>query len=307
MKRMHRPSCTWSIARGRTLTLGERTLIMGIVNITPDSFSDGNAFLDPQHAIDHAHHLLHLGADILDLGAQSTRPGAALTLTPEEEQQRLAPVLSAIRQAAPEAILSVDTFHAATAQFAVALGADIINDVSGLTWDKHMATTLASLDCGVVLMHTRGKPSEWSTQPPLEPHTITPTVQQGLANTLGGATHAGIHADRILLDPGFGFGKRGAENFILLNQLSQLHALQRPLLAGLSRKGFLAPNTPAQQRLAATIAANTAAILQGAHILRVHDVAEAKQAAQFTDQLLNDQKDDDPSDNHAAGAPPSRS
>lgn len=281
-----RPHHTWQLGQGRTIALGQRTILMGILNLTPDSFSDGGQFPNPQHAIDHALQMLDEGADIVDLGAESTRPGTQLTLTPEEEQQALAPVLEGILKARPEATLSVDTFHAATARFAINTGAHIVNDVSGFLWDGEMAATCASLDCGLVLMHTRGKPSEWASQQPLKPEEVIPTVQSGLAEILQTAQHHNIAKERIVLDPGFGFGKRGAENNTLLANLAQLKALQQPLLIGLSRKGFLAPHAQPKDRLAATIAANTAAILQGAHILRVHDVAAAKQAATYIDTLL---------------------
>ena len=287
-----RPRHTWSL-RTRSLDLGDRTLIMGILNITPDSFSDGGKFLSADAATEHGLDLLHQGADILDLGAESTRPNAS-PLSPDEEQDRLLPVLEAVHSARPQAILSVDTYHSSTTRAAIRAGAEIINDVSGLTWDSAMAATLANAHPppGIVVMHTRGKPPEWHTLPPLEPHTIEPLVRNELRTRLEIAQAAGIELDRIILDPGFGFGKRGPENYTLLAHLSSLHILGRPLLIGLSRKGFLAHPSASDrpqslQRLNATLAANTAAILAGAHILRIHDVAAAVEAASTADAILS--------------------
>ncbi len=281
----HRPVKEWRIGP-RTLFLGRRTLLMGIVNLTPDSFSDGGQFPAKQAAIDHALRLLDEGAEILDLGAESTRPGATLDLGAEDEQQRLAPVLEGILRARPDCVLSVDTFRASTARFAVERGALIVNDVSGLTWDPAMAQTLATLSCGAVLMHTRGLPSEWQSQKRLDPTEVMPAVTEGLVSILSNAEKAKIAPERIVLDPGFGFGKRGEENLTLLAHFGELHGLGQPLLAGLSRKGFLAPHLAPRDRVPATIAANTAAILAGAHILRVHDVAAARQASDLADSLL---------------------
>ena len=262
---------------------------MGIVNITPDSFSDGGQFRAPEAAIEHAHSLLDLGAAILDLGAESTRPGAT-ALSEAEEQDRLLPVLEAVHKSRPEANLSVDTYHASSARAALAAGAEIINDVSGLTWDPAMAATLAGAEPppGLVLMHTRGKPSVWGSLPRLDPAAVAPLVRDELSLRLRAATSAGIPLDSIVLDPGFGFGKLGPENYRLLARLDALRELGRPILAGLSRKGFLAHASPsrASERLHATVAANTAALLAGAHVLRVHDVAAAVESAAVADAIL---------------------
>jgi dihydropteroate synthase len=280
--------------RTRTLALGPRTLLMGIVNVTPDSFSDGGQHLDPQAAFDHALRLLDEGADILDLGGESTRPNAT-PLTPAEEQARVLPVLKAIHQARPDAILSIDTFHADTARLAVEAGAEIVNDVSGHTWDEHMASTCAELACGVILMHTHNRPQQWPMQPALHPAEILPLVLSGLRTSLTIAKAAGTDPARIVLDPGFGFGKLGSANYTLLAHLDQLHQLGHPLLSGTSRKGFLvktlAPlhhvQPPATEaRLNATTASNVAAILAGAHILRVHDLRPALEATAIADAIL---------------------
>ena len=278
---------TWQL-RTRSFTLGRRTTMMGILNVTPDSFSDGGRFLGVPTALNHALKLLDEGADLIDIGGESTRPNAT-PITSEEEQARILPVLDAILRARPDAILSVDTFHAATARSALSAGAEIINDVSGLLWDPAMAAILAYEKPGVVLMHARGDPSTWDTLPPLPVQEVLPLVLSGLAHSLDLAHAAGIPASNIVIDPGFGFGKRGGENFALLRYLFELHQLALPLLVGTSRKRFLTGHpsqTPEEVRIHATTASNVAAVLSGAHILRVHDVAAAKVAATVADSIL---------------------
>ena len=283
-----RPHFLWRL-RTRTLPLGERTLLMGIINITPDSFSDGGQFFSTQAAVDQALKLLDEGADLLDLGGESTRPGSS-PISSNEEQSRILPVLRAILQARRQTILSIDTYHAQTAYAALDLGAEIVNDVSGLLWDVQMAPTLARNKPGAILMHTRGTPDEWKHLPPLASSEVLPLVQQGLSHTLAIAHQAGIPPESIVLDPGFGFGKLGADNFSLLAHLSALKALGRPILAGISRKRFLTaglPNPGPEQREQATAAANVAAILAGVHILRVHDISACRTAAAVADAILD--------------------
>jgi dihydropteroate synthase len=256
---------------------------MGIVNVTPNSFSDGGQFLEPDAAVAHALHLLDSGADLLDLGGESTRPNAT-PISAKEEQSRILPVLTAILRARPDAILSVDTYHAATAQTVIAAGAEIINDVSGLLWDPAMAQTLADLKPGCILMHTRGRPHEWSTLPALAPDEVLPLVLNGLRQTLALAQNARIPSESIVLDPGFGFGKLGDANWTLLHNFAQLHQLGYPLLAGLSRKRFLTADLPAPtltERDAATHAAHTLLTTAGAHILRTHSIPQEV----FTEKL----------------------
>jgi dihydropteroate synthase len=304
MKPFERTITDWQL-RTRTLELGRRTLVMGVVNITPDSFSDGGRFVDPDAAVAHALRLLDEGAEILDLGAESTRPGSraggaagsesAAAVSAEDEQARLLPVLEGILTARPEAIVSVDTYKAATARAALAAGAEIVNDVSGLQWDAEMAAACAESGCGVVLMHTRGRPEEWRTQPQLAPDDLLATVRSGLAASLAAAAQAGIAPESIVLDPGYGFGKRFDENYALLPRQAELLSLGRPLLAGLSRKSFLgrtlAPlygrqEAPVEARETASIAALVAAILYGASIARVHAVRPAVEAALIADAVL---------------------
>jgi dihydropteroate synthase len=291
--------------RTRTLDLGQRTLVMGVVNITPDSFSDGGAFFDPDAAVARSLELLDEGADLVDLGAESTRPGSraggaqdtpqAATVSAEEELRRLLPVLTGILRARPDAIVSVDTYKAATARAALEAGTEIVNDVSGFFWDPGLAPVCAKAGAGVVLMHSRGKPEEWREQTQLEPDELLATVQAGLAGSLAAAAAAGIAPEAVVLDPGYGFGKRFGENYALLARQEELLGLGRPLLAGVSRKSFLgwtlAPlhegrDAPVGERETASVAALVAAILHGASIVRVHQVREAVEAARIADAVL---------------------
>ena len=283
--------------RTRTVALGRRTIVVGILNVTPDSFSDGGHFYSPDdasgRATAHALQMLEEGAQIVDIGGESTRPNAS-ALTPGEEQDRILPVIASILQQRREAILSVDTFHASTAELAVAAGAEIVNDVSGHLWDASMSATCAAMGCGTILMHTRGRPREWKSLPPLGPGEVLPLVLNGLAERLDSALAAGVARDRIVLDPGLGFGKRLDENYPLLAHLDQLQQFNLPILAGASRKGFLG-HTLAQSlqyvempagRIHATTAANVAAILAGVHMVRTHDVRPAVEAAAIADAIL---------------------
>jgi dihydropteroate synthase len=286
--------------RTRTLELGRRTLVMGVVNITLDSFSDGGSFLDSDQAVAHALRLVEEGADILDLGAESTRPGsraggADALVSAGEEQARLLPVLEGVLKALPHAVLSVDTYKAATTRAALEAGAEIVNDVSGFTWDPGIAQVCAEFGAGVVLSHSRGRPEAWRAQPQLTPDALLATVRDGLAASLAMAHAAGIAQDQIVLDPGYGFGKRFSENYVLLNRQAELLSLGWPLLAGLSRKSFLghtlAPlfggsDAPLDGRENASLAAMTAAILHGASIVRVHQVRPAVEAARIADAIL---------------------
>ncbi|MGB8029659.1 MAG: dihydropteroate synthase [Terracidiphilus sp.] len=300
-----RRTAHWRL-RSRTLELGRRTLVMGVVNITPDSFSDGGLFLSSEAAVAHGLKLIEEGADIVDLGAESTRPGSRAggpgpaaspnaAVSSEEEQARLLPVLKEILRARPDAVLSVDTYKAQTARAALLAGAQIVNDVSGFTWDPAIAEVCAEFQAGLVLSHTRGRPEEWRAQPQLEPDTLLATVREGLAASLAVTGRAGIPPDAIVLDPGYGFGKRFDENYALLARQAELLSLGRPLLAGLSRKSFLGHTlaplfggepAPPAARENASLAAMTAAILHGASIVRVHAVRPAVEAARIADAMI---------------------
>lgn len=294
----------WRLAR-RTVVLGERTLVMGVVNVTPDSFSDGGRFAAPEQAVEHGLRLLDEGADLLDLGAESTRPGSKAGLgkaegavSAEVEQARLLPVIEGLLRARPGAMLSVDTYKAATAAAALRAGAEIVNDVSGFLWDGEMAGVCAESRCGVVLMHTRGRPDEWGEQPRLTAEAVLPLVREELGAILESAVAAGVAREAIVLDPGYGFGKRFGENFRLMRGQGKLLALGRPLLVGVSRKSFLTQRleaagmveddgrVSAAAREVASVAALVAAILAGASVVRVHAAGAARAAAAIADALL---------------------
>jgi dihydropteroate synthase len=302
-----RPVFQWNLGT-RALELGKRTLIMGIVNVTPDSFSDGGQFLDRDKAVEHATRLLGEGADILDIGGESTRPGArvdagapkpgeakkspaAPAVSAEEELKRVLPVIAELKKKHPAAVLSVDTYKASVARAAVGAGAEIVNDVSGFRWDAAMAKTVAELKCGAVLMHMRGRPEEWRTLPP--PGDIVLLVKRELKEWAERAVLAGVRRERIVLDPGFGFGKSFDENYPLLGRFGELQAAGFPLLAGTSRKSFIGrtlardgKDVPPEGRLFGTLATQTALILKGAHILRTHDVKAAMESARVADAIL---------------------
>jgi len=282
------------------MQLGARTMVMGVVNVTPDSFFDGGNFLASEQAIEHGLRLLDEGADILDIGGESTRPGAHVAgeederpvVSEEEELRRVLPVIEGILRAQRDAVISVDTYKAGVARAAVAAGAEIVNDVSAFQWDAHMAATCAELQCGVVMMHTRGKPRQWRSLP--HEVDITATIEHDLANRIQVAFERGVERARIVLDPGFGFGKNFEENYPLLANLDRLHRLGFPLLAGTSRKSFvgrtvserIGKDAPPQERLYGSLAAMVASILRGAHIVRVHDVKPAVDAAAVADAVL---------------------
>jgi dihydropteroate synthase len=281
----------WSLGT-RTLELGKRTLIMGIVNVTPDSFSDGGRYLDPEKAAEHAIQLLDEGADIIDVGGESTRPAAKIAVSAEEELQRVLPVITALKKQRPQVVISVDTYKASVARAATTAGADIVNDVSGLRWDAQMASTIAEIKCGAVLMHTRGRPEEWRTLPP--PGDIFLQVKRELREWAEAAVLAGVRRERIALDPGFGFGKNFEQNYPLLARFQDLQSLGFPLVAGTSRKSFLGralakdgKDAPVADRLHGNLAAQTALILKGAHIIRTHDVKAAVDAARVADAVLD--------------------
>ena len=268
-------------------------MLMGVVNITPDSFSDGGKYFSRAQAAEHALRLLDEGADILDLGGESTRPGTHPQVSAQEEIDRVLPVIEAVLQARPGTILSIDTYKAETARAAVTAGAEIVNDVSGFLWDEEMAATCAELGCGVILMHTRGRSRQWRTQPPLPHDQVVPLVLHELQQRTQAALATGVQPAAMVLDPGFGFGKWLDENYPLLAQFEALHILGYPLLAGPSRKVFLGKaltpihghDVPPDQRDNATLAAITAAILAGAHLVRVHNVQAARDAIAIADAI----------------------
>src|ERR1700674_33499 len=282
----------WNIG-SRVLELGRRTLIMGVVNVTPDSFSDGGLYLDAEKAVAHAEQLLDEGASIIDVGGESTRPGASEPVSEKEERRRVLPVIRDLKRRRPDAVISVDTYKASVARAAVDAGAEVVNDVSGFRWDpdSKMAKTLAELKVGAVLMHARGRPEEWRTLPPIGDTLLM--VKRELRQWAEAATLAGIKRDRLVLDPGFGFGKRFEENYPLLAHFAELQQIGFPLLAGVSRKSFIGrtlardgKDAEVTERLYGTLAAETGLILKGAHIIRTHDVRFAVDAARVADAMV---------------------
>jgi dihydropteroate synthase len=291
----------WNVG-SRMLELGRRTLIMGVVNVTPDSFSDGGLHIVAEKAVVHAEQLLDEGAAIIDVGGESTRPGVSVAggaveplppgvVSEEEERRRVLPVIRDLKRRRPNAVVSVDTYKAGVARAAVELGAEVVNDVSGFRWDPKMAKTLAELKVGAVLMHSRGRPEEWRSLPPIGDPVLM--VKRDLRQWAETATLAGIKRDRMVLDPGFGFGKRFEDNYPLLAHFGELQQMGFPLLAGVSRKSFvgrmLARNgidADIAERAFGTLAAETALILKGAHIIRTHDVRIAVEAARVADAVV---------------------
>jgi dihydropteroate synthase len=301
-----RPVFEWKLA-SRSLQLGKKTLIMGVVNVTPDSFSDGGLHFDPERAVEYGLQLLRDGADIIDVGGESTRPGskqaapnqnkdasqktaasAKSAVTEKEELERVLPVITALKKQRPEALISVDTYKANVARAAVKAGAEIVNDVSGARWDPLMRKTLAELQCGAVLVHTRGRPEEWRTQPPA-PGIVT-LVKRELREAADAVQMAGVKRERIVLDPGFGFGKNFEENYPLLKHFEEFHQLRYPFVAGVSRKSFIGralardgKDASLADRLYGTLAAETAAILKGAQIIRTHDARACADIVRIAD------------------------
>jgi dihydropteroate synthase len=273
----------------QTLLLGERTLVMGVLNVTPDSFSDGGKFIGLSAAVKQALAMEAAGADLIDIGAESTRPGSR-GISAEEELQRLLPVLKKLcgKLKIP---ISIDTRKSAVADAALQAGAQIINDVSGLRHDAAIARVAAKHNVPLILMHMRGTPETMQTNP--FARDVLKDVTQGLRKSVAIARRAGVNESQIVLDPGIGFGKSFAQNYQLLRNLPELTRLGYPLLVGTSRKGFLGKTlsskgrpAPADERIWGTAATVAASILGGAHIVRVHDVAEMAQVARVSDQVV---------------------
>ena len=279
----------WLKLRSGRLRLGERTLIMGVLNVTPDSFSDGGNFFDVKSAVRHALAMQLDGADILDIGAESTRPGS-LAISATEELRRLLPVLEALRGKLKIPI-SVDTQKSAVAELALGAGTEMVNDISGLRSDPELASVAAKYGAPLILMHMRGTPRTMQKGP--FARDVMRDVLSGLRKSIATATKFGVKQSQIVIDPGIGFGKSYSQNYELLAKLRELAKLGYPVLVGTSRKGFLGTTLPkngkpasADERMWATAATVAASILNGAHIVRVHDVAEMKQVALTIDALL---------------------
>jgi dihydropteroate synthase len=277
---MIRKRFLWKV-RQREIQLGDRTLIMAILNVTPDSFSDGGKFLDPDRAYARALELEEQGADLIDIGAESTKPGSQ-RLSEAEEIHRLIPVLKRLngRLSIP---ISVDTYKSAVAEKATEYGAEIINDPSALTFDPLISKVANNHDLGLILNHMRGTPESWAKLPPMKDPAGTVTADLGAC--IHRALQSGLQKGRVVVDPGLGFGKRKEENTEILARLAQLQKLEMPVMVGASRKSFLQQTTEMETAFAGA-AAVTAAILGGAHIIRVHDVREMAAAARVADAVL---------------------
>jgi dihydropteroate synthase len=274
-------------SRDRQLTYGERTLVMGIVNVTPDSFSDGGMFDDAGAAVKHGLQLLEEGADVLDVGGESTRPGSD-PVGEEEELGRVLPVVEGLRREAPEAILSVDTRKAAVAGAALAAGADVVNDI-GAGADPAMFGVIASAGAGMVLMHMQGEPKTMQSEPRYG--DVVGEVRSFLAERLGGAVAAGIGRDRLCVDPGIGFGKNLEHNLALLRSIGSFRELGVPVLVGVSRKRFVGELSGAEdpaQRLEGSMAAGVWCASQGVEMLRVHDVGSTVRALRIVDAIARE-------------------
>lgn len=267
----------------KTLNLGARTYVMGILNVTPDSFSDGGRFLDPAAALDHAVAMAAEGADFIDIGAESTRPGSR-PVSAKEQLARLLPVLRKVKKRIKTPV-SIDTTSAAVAQAALHEGADIVNDVSALGGDRKMATVVARAGVPCILMHMQGKPRTMQRNP--EYSDLMAEVTAYLAAALKRAEEAGIERTRLLVDPGIGFGKTVAHNLEILRRLRELESLGAPVVVGPSRKRFIgeATDAPPGERLEGTIAACVLAAANGANVLRVHDVRPVVKALKLADAV----------------------
>lgn len=270
---------SYKLASDVSLKLGERTLIMGILNVTPDSFSDGGHHNTAEAALQHAAQLIEAGADIIDIGGESTRPGFT-PITIEEELQRVLPVIAALKQRFPHIALSVDTYKSATAAAAIEAGAHIINDIACLQYDGQMANVAAQYNCPVIISHNRLQPRAYG-------HVVQDVVAD-LRHSVKLALAAGVQQQHIWLDPGIGFAKSYEENLQVHAHLDQIHALGYPVLLGTSRKRFIRDtlNVEAAEAGEGTLASNIVGIAQGCQILRVHDVKAMKKAALLADAIL---------------------
>jgi len=268
----------------KTLRLDERTHLMGILNVTPDSFSDGGLYTDPDNAISHGIELASQGADIVDIGGESTRPGSK-PLPVDEELRRVIPVIEALSERV-EIPISIDTYKSSVAEKAIEAGAEMINDISGLKCDRKVADVAATYDVPVVLMHIRGTPEVMQLD--VDYDCLLTEIMEYLEQGIEIAEGAGIDAGQIIIDPGIGFGKSAEDNLKIIRHLAELKSLGKPILVGPSRKSFIGKilNAPVDQRDEGTLASISAAIMNGANILRVHDVGPARKAARIVDAIL---------------------
>ncbi len=259
---------------------------MGVVNVTPDSFSDGGRYFDKDEAIKKGLHLVEEGSDIIDIGGESTRPGSQ-SIPSEEEILRTIPIITALRERT-DVLISIDTTKSEVAKAALDAGADIINDISALRFDPRMAPLVAQEDVPVILMHMKGTPKTMQVNPTYE--DVLHEVKVFLEESIDKAQASGIKKEKIIIDPGIGFGKRLKDNLALINNLHILEELERPILVGVSRKSFIGTilDSPPEERLEGTIASAILSVIHGAHILRVHDVASVKRAVRVTEAIMRE-------------------
>ena len=268
------------------LNQNRETLVMGIVNVTPDSFSDGGKFFTPEVAISHASKLITQGADIIDIGGESTRPGAKL-VSESEELKRVIPVIEKIRTDNPKILISIDTTKASVAKYAVEAGANIINDVSGLSFDNNMTGIVESLNVPIVIMHMKGNPQNMQLNPKYK--DIVNEILDFFKIKIKIAIQSGINRSMIILDPGIGFGKTVDHNFELLSRLNEFNVLELPIMIGPSRKSFIGItlDLPPEDRVEGTAAAVSAGVMNGASIVRVHDVKSMKRVVKIIEKIRN--------------------
>ncbi|WP_447986925.1 dihydropteroate synthase [Nitrospira sp. Nam74] len=271
------------VLSGRVLPLADRVHIMGVLNVTPDSFSDGGRYVNLDAAVAHAFSMVEQGADVLDIGAESTKPGA-VPIDEEEERRRLIPIVRAICRQTTVPV-SVDTTKASIARQALDVGAALINDISALRFDARMGDVVAKSSAGLILMHMQGNPQ--TMQDAAQYTNVVEEVRQFLKTRLDAAEEAGIHPNRILLDPGIGFGKNCQHNLVLLERLRAFHALGRPLVVGVSRKAFIGKilGRPIEERLMGTAGAVAVAVMNGARMVRVHDVAPIRDVIKMIEAI----------------------
>ena len=282
--------------RGKTLAFGERTHVMGILNVTPDSFSDGGRYVDAAAAVMHAEQMVTEGATLIDIGGESSRPGAS-PVSASEELARILPVIRGIVERL-DVLISVDTYKAAVAQHALEAGAHLINDITALRGDAALAGVVSEMQAGLILMHMQGTPRTMQRAPAYQ--DVVVDVRESLRESIDRAESAGVAADRIIIDPGIGFGKTTAHNLELLRHLSEFRDLQKPLLVGTSRKAFIGKvlGLPVTDRAEGTIATVCWAVAQGVDLVRVHDVKPNVRAVQMMDALYRetDARAEDPGD-----------
>ena len=260
------------------------TLIMGILNMTPDSFSDGGQFKSHNKAIDHALKMVEEGANIIDIGGESTRPGAEAVQL-EEELSRTIPIIEAIRLKS-DCLISIDTYKSKVAKAALAAGADMVNDISGLTFDHNMASLIAERNAPVIIMHIKGKPGDMQKNPNYD--NLIKEIKVFFEVQIAIAKKAGIDSGNIILDPGIGFGKRLEDNFEIIRELGQISTMGYPVLLGPSRKSFIGftLDLPIEERIEGTLASITAGVINGARIVRVHDIRATRRTLTITEKIM---------------------